>query len=124
MAGLMDLLGLAVAPSVHDIVNARARRAGGSKNPEDVLLDRYGTGLEMGPVGVPVSMAYEAAKPIMASVPLVNRAVGAIFGPDQMVGAGTQQASPSEALANIAAVSRGALQNVGLSLADLLNVGR
>lgn len=98
-------------PSEEDVVRARARRAlgGGEPTPRDVMLDRYGTGQEMGLLGIPVSAAYEAAKPIMANVPPVNQLVGHLFGPEQMVDETTQRPSFNQALGNVGATTAGAL---------------
>ena len=97
-------------PSEEDVVRARARRTlEGQGMPGDVMLDRYGTGQEMGLLGIPVSAAYEAAKPIMANVPPVNEAVGYLFGPEQMVDETTQRPSFGQALGNVGATTAGAL---------------
>jgi len=99
-------------PSESDVVQARARRSlGGSPNPEDVALDRYGTGQEMGLLGIPISALYEGAKPIMAASPAVNNLVGQLFGPEQMVDETTQRPTSTQALGNVGATALGALSN-------------
>ncbi len=99
-------------PSEGDVVQARARRAlGGTPNPQDVALDRYGTGQEMGLLGIPVSAAYETAKPLMAASPAINNMVGTLFGPEQMVDETTQRPTFREALGNVGSTALGALSN-------------
>ena len=96
-------------PSEMDVVQARARRSmGGEPSEQDVMLDRFGTGQEMGIMGAPVSAMYEAAKPIMANVPPVNEAVGYLFGPEQMVDETTQRPSFRQAAGNVGATAAGA----------------
>jgi hypothetical protein len=107
--GLWDRLQF---PSESDVIQARARRAeGSSPDPMDVALDRYGTGQEMGVLGIPVSMAYEAMKPVMAASPTVNKIVGSVFGPEQMVDESTQRPTLYQALGNVGATTLGALSN-------------
>ena len=97
-------------PTSEDVGQARARRApGGTPRPGDVLLDRFGTGQEMGLIGIPVAAAYEATKPALAASPTLNELLGKLAGPEQMVDETTQRPSFGEALMNVGATTAGAL---------------
>jgi hypothetical protein len=98
-------------PTERDVVGARYRRASGSKSPDDVLLDRFGTGQEMGLLGVPVGAVYEASKPALAASPSLNKLVGSLFGPEQMVDETTQRPTAGQAVRNVGGIAAGALSN-------------
>ena len=98
-------------PTEMDVVSARARRAAGSSIPEDVVLDRFGTGQEMGFTGVPVAAAYEAGKPLLAASPMLNRLFGRVAGSEQMVDSTTQRPTFRQAADNVSGVALGALSN-------------
>ena len=96
-------------PTEADVVNARSRRSQGSAERSDVLLDRFGTGQEMGLTGVPVAALYEAAKPLLARSDTLNNALGAVAGPEQMVDETTDRPSFGQAMENVGAVAQGAI---------------
>jgi len=97
-------------PSEADIVNARSRRSqDGAPVREDVLIDRFGTGQEMGLTGIPVAAIYEASKPLLARSDTLNNALGAVAGPEQMVDETTDRPSFGQAVENVGAVARGAI---------------
>lgn len=99
---------LSSPPDTTDVVRARARRATGVGTPDDVTMDRYGTGQEMGVLAVPVTAAYEAAKPLLRASPALNSLLGAIAGPEQMVGPNTQVPTLGQAAGNVGAAALGA----------------
>lgn len=100
-------------PSEADVVNARARRsANGAPDLRDVLLDRFGTGQEMGLMGPPVAAVYEASKPILAASPTLNQILGKVLGPEQMVDETTQIPTFRESLNNVGATTVGALSRL------------
>jgi hypothetical protein len=98
-------------PTGGDVASARGRRAAGKGSESDVETDRFGTGQEMGLTGIPVAAAYEAAKPLLFKYPALNRLLGAVAGPEQMVDETTQRPDMMGALRNVGAVSAGALSN-------------
>lgn len=91
-------------PLSSDIARARARRSG-IRNPSavDVLLDRYGTGQEMGVTGIPVSLIYDQ---ILKRLPagVVNPILG-LTGEDQKM----DETTAPPTWGHTGAVIRGAL---------------
>lgn len=108
---ISDIINKLPNPSESDIVNARARRSAGSTSPEDVSLDRFGTGQGMGFLGIPTASIYEASKPILARSSFLNDLVGRLAGPDQMVDETTQRPTFGQALGNVGATALGAFSN-------------
>jgi len=134
MPTIADLLRIKPEEASSMASMASSRRAAGSKDPDDVLADRFGHFYEQGQgnglvdllvtQGV-ISPAYElGVKPIIMSSPAANSAFGQLFGEEQMADESTSPPSLSNVFAGAAGHTAGYLNNrdstIGALLASVL----